>query len=91
MTTVGDGRSATSVPMSPAIPDGDVRVSILWKARPAVAALNPRPLTPGQVVGIIDSDLRHRGVDRAHDDAPLNDQDWLQHVHATYYPDISAR
>ena len=42
-------------------PDADVRISVLWKARPAPVADDPPPLVAEQIVAIIDADLAERG------------------------------
>ncbi len=39
-------------------PDADVRISVLWKAGPAVVPADPPPLRPEQIVAIIDADGR---------------------------------
>jgi hypothetical protein len=69
-------------------PDSDVRISILWKARPALVPTDPPPLRPEQVVAILDADLAERGQRRAHDEPAFDDNSWVRHVHDTYYPDI---
>ena len=71
-------------------PDADVRISILWKARPARVTDDPPPLRAEQIVAIIDADLAERGAARAHDASVLDDDGWLRHVHDTYYPDITG-
>jgi hypothetical protein len=72
--------------------DGDIRISILWKAqvrtspeRGAVA-----PLTPELITGILSSDLTRRGVPASGLVASLSDQGWLDLVHSTYYVPVSA-
>ena len=71
-------------------PDAAVRISILWKARPALVASDPPPLTRADR-GIIHTDLIRRGIADDHDEPDLDDNDWLRRVHDTYYPDLQPR
>ncbi len=71
-------------------PDADVRISVLWKARPAVVPADPPPLRPEQIVAIIDADLARRGATRDHHEHALDDDGWLRYIHDTYYPDITG-
>ena len=72
-------------------PDAAVRISILWKARPALVASDPPPLRPEQITSIIHTDLIRRGIAGDHDDPDLDDSDWLRRVHDTYYPVIHPK
>ena len=71
-------------------PDADVRISVLWKARPAVVPADPPPLRPEEIVAIIDADLARRGATRDHHEHALDDDGWLRYIHDTYYPDITG-
>jgi hypothetical protein len=72
--------------------DRDIRISILWKAqlRSGPERRAPAPLTSEVITAILSADLNRRGARTAGLVPALNDQDWLDLVHSTYYVPVSA-
>ncbi len=69
--------------------DVEVRISILWKAQVHTGGAAPDALTMTQVVDIICTDLARRGIN-VPTPATLDDVDWLDLVHRTYYPPVQV-
>jgi hypothetical protein len=85
-TIADDGRMIGSYP------DDDIRISLLWKAQVQLtdSADELSPLTDHQVAGIFSADLGRRGLDASAASSALSDESWIDLVHATYYPAITA-
>jgi hypothetical protein len=67
-------------------PDDRVRISVLWKAQVPQSTGDLDPLTSDDVVEIFAADLAERGIDIAPPTAPLEDEAWLDRLHAIHYP-----
>jgi hypothetical protein len=70
--------------------DEEIRISILWKGRVRLGTSgeDEDQLTSERIVQIFQSDLVSRGTVLPVPAAPLRDQVWLDHVHATYYSPV---
>jgi hypothetical protein len=72
--------------------DGDIRISILWKAQvcPGPGDRAAAPLTPGLITKIISADLVRRGAQVPGRVPSLSDEGWLNLVHSAYYLPVNA-